>query len=81
MAYSITIDLHGQTVDSARRLLTARLKSLPEGVREVVVVHGYHGGVALQNMVRGYKHFRIERKLLGLNQGETIFLIKQDIKA
>lgn len=79
--YSVTIDLHGQTVESARKLLTARLKTLPKGVREVVVVHGYHGGVALQNMVRGYRHFRIERKLLGLNQGETIFLIKQDTGA
>lgn len=81
MAYSVTIDLHGQTVESAKRLLTARLRSLPKDVREVVVVHGYHGGVALQNMVRGYRHFKVEKKLLGLNQGETVFLIKQDTGA
>lgn len=76
MPYSIKIDLHGQTVDSARRLITARLKALPPDVREVEVVHGYHGGTALQEMVRRYKNAKIERKILGLNQGTTVFVIK-----
>jgi DNA-nicking Smr family endonuclease len=76
MAYSVKIDLHGQTVESARRLLTTRLKQLPDDVREVTVIHGYHGGTALQNFVRSYKNFRIERKILGLNDGETIFILK-----
>lgn len=78
MSYSVKIDLHGETVDSAQRILTQRLKSLPKDTQEVVVVHGFHGGTALREMVRKYKNSRIERKILGLNQGETIFIIKSE---
>lgn len=77
MPYSIEIDLHGQTVESARKMLTTTLKNLPADVREVNVVHGYHSGNALQNMVRNYKNAKIERKFLGLNQGSTTFMIKK----
>ena len=77
MPHTITIDLHTQTAESARKLLTSRLKSLPKDVKEVVVVHGYHGGTVLRDMVRGYKNPKIERKIIGLNMGETIYIIKQ----
>lgn len=76
MAYSVTIDLHGETKESARQKLQGKLKSLPKDTRELVVIHGYHGGKALQETVRKFKHPRIERIILGLNQGETVFLIK-----
>lgn len=75
MPYSVTIDLHGQTVESAGKLLTQKLKQFSDEVREVTVLHGFHGGTALRDMVRRYKNPRIERKILGLNQGETIFVI------
>lgn len=75
MPYSLQIDLHGHTVESSRKLLTQSLKNLPSDVREVTVLHGFHGGTALRDMVRRYKNPRIERKILGLNQGETVFII------
>ncbi len=77
MAYSITIDIHGETRQSSRKLLENKLKSLPKDTREIVVIHGYHQGNTLQQMVRSFKHPMVERKILGLNQGETIFLIKK----
>ncbi len=77
MPYSIELDLHCQTVDSARKLLTDTLKKIPSDVHEIHVIHGYHGGTALRDMVRNYRHHRIERKILGLNQGTTIFVIKK----
>lgn len=77
MAYSITIDIHGETRQSGRKLLENNLKSLPKDAREVIVIHGYHQGNTLQQMVRSFKHPMVERKILGLNQGETIFLIKK----
>ncbi|WP_405354271.1 Smr/MutS family protein [Ruminococcus sp.] len=80
MPYSVQIDLHGQTVESAGRLLTQRLKQLPNDVREVRILHGYNGGTALRDMVRRYKNPRIERKILGLNQGETTFLLIPKVK-
>ncbi len=77
MAHIIEIDLHGHTTDSAKRLLTQRLKNLPKDVREVHIIHGFHGGTSLQTLVRTYKNAKIERKIVGLNQGTTIFLIKE----
>lgn len=76
-ACRIEIDLHGHTVESASKLLTQRLKSLSKNVTEVSVLHGYNSGTALRDMVRRYKNPKIERKVIGLNQGETIFIIKQ----
>lgn len=77
MPYSVTIDLHGFSVNGARDMLNLRLRSLPKDTREVVVVHGFHQGTALREMVRGYKNPIIERKFIGMNQGETIFMIKK----
>lgn len=78
MSYFFRLDLHGQTLDSARKLLDATLKALPADVREVEVIHGYHQGTALRTLVRNYKHPKIQQKILGLNQGSTVFLIRKD---
>ena len=72
----VTIDLHSMKTAEARSYLAARLDSMPENVHEVVVIHGYHGGTALQNMVRKFKHPRVESKILGLNQGCTSLILK-----
>ena len=77
MPYFIEIDLHSQTVESARKIITNTLKNLPADVREINIIHGYHQGTALRNMIRNYSNSRIERKILGLNQGSTIFIIKK----
>ena len=76
MAYYETIDLHGETVESAGKKLCAKLKALPKDTRELVVIHGYHGGDKLQSIVRNFKHPKVERKILGINQGETVFIIE-----
>lgn len=70
------IDLHNETRESGKRRLTEKLKTLPKGTYELVVIHGYHSGTVLRDMVRSFKHPKVERKILGMNQGETIFLIK-----
>lgn len=76
MSYSVTIDLHGQTVYSAQKVITTRLKNIPPDVREVCVIFGYHGGMALKDFVMRYKNGKIEKKILGLNQGSVIFVLK-----
>ena len=73
---TMEIDLHNETRESGRKKLTAKLNSLPKGTQELVVIHGYHHGTVLRDMERSFKHPKVERKILGLNQGETIFLIK-----
>ncbi len=76
MSYFFKIDLHGQTRESAKKLLDSSMKNLSPDVREVEVVHGFHQGTALMELVRKYKHPKIEKKILGMNQGSTIFIIK-----
>lgn len=76
MPYTVTIDLHGETRESAKQKLQCRLKSLPKDTRELVVIHGFHKGNVLQETVRKFKHPKVERVILGLNQGETILLIR-----
>ncbi len=78
MPYSIEIDLHGHTSESAKAKLNETLKKLPKDVREIEIIHGYRGGTSLRNMVRKYKHPKIEQKIIGLNQGTTTFIIKRE---
>lgn len=80
MTHSVKIDLHGHTSESAKRILTKKLSQLSDEVREVTVIHGYHSGTRLLETVRSFRHYRIERKILGLNNGETIFVIKPNSK-
>ena len=75
---TMEIDLHNETRESGRKRLTAKLNSLPKGTQELVVIHGYHSGTVLRDMVRSFKHPKVERKILGMNQGETIFVIRKN---
>lgn len=77
MSYYMEIDLHGHTVDSARDLLNQKFKTLPKDVGEITIIHGYRGGTSLKNMVKNFKHPKIQRKILSMNQGSTIFIIKK----
>ena len=72
------INLHGFTVEQAREELVGFLDELEEDVAEVNVVHGYKGGTALRDMIRReFNHPRVQRKLLSMNPGVTIFLVKR----
>ena len=70
------IDIHGMTTADAKKMLERTIAVAPANC-EITIVHGFHGGQALQNMVRkGLKHKRIKQKILSLNQGETILVIE-----
>ena len=73
---TVEINLHGLTTADAKRKLEQFLSRLPASVTEVIVIHGYHGGQALGNMVRQrLKHPRIRAKILCLNPGESRLLL------
>lgn len=77
---SISIDLHGFTSAEAKSYLLNELKKCPKNVTEIEVIHGCNGGQALLKMVRGFSHPRIERKILGMNNGITIFVLTNTTK-
>ncbi len=51
-AATITLDLHGKTQYQARITLDAALRR-SAGAYRIRVVHGYHNGTALRELVRG----------------------------
>lgn len=70
-----TVDIHGFTREEAKKYLIKTIDNSPKGC-ELTVIHGYHNGQSLQNMVRkNLKHDRIKARILGLNQGETTLIL------
>lgn len=77
----LVIDLHEMTVAEAAYYLEKEIDTAPEYVKVIEIIHGFHKGNAILNMVRKeFKHPRIERKYLGLNAGITKFELKKIYK-
>ena len=61
-----TIDLHGCSQSEAKVKLDHFL----------TVIHGYSSSILLNYVRKKYSHPRIEIKILTLNKGETVFILK-----
>ena len=73
----MTVDLHTMNVSEAKAWLKGKVDRAPREIREIEVIHGYHGGTALKNMVlRSFHHPRVRQKIMGLNPGSTILILK-----
>jgi len=73
----IEVDIHGMTSAEAKRALERLLSRAGKEITEIRVIHGYHNGQTLRDMVRfSLKHPRISAKLVSLNPGETRILLK-----
>ena len=71
------VNIHCLTEREAQRQLEQFLSRAEPSLREVVVIHGYHNGQTLRDMVRlKLKHPRISAKLISLNPGATRILLK-----
>ena len=73
------VDVHGMNTYQAKVCLKAALKRANSSVYRIRVIHGYHGGPAIRDMVRNElahdpKVLRVE---LGLNQGETDLVLRE----
>lgn len=76
--YTIKADLHGMPVIQAKREMQILLKTCPKNITEIEVVHGYINGQALQKYIRReLSHPRIERKIIGMNNGSTTLILKK----
>ena len=73
----LVVDLHQLLVDEARVLLSQQLDMLPLNIKEVKVIHGFHHGNAIMDMLKNdFRHKRISKKYRGLNKGITLFYLK-----
>lgn len=73
------VDLHGMTREQARICLEAKLRSASPSVYQIRVIHGYHGGTELRDLVRKtiVKNPKVLRYEIGLNQGETVLILRE----
>lgn len=75
----LELDLHGMNTYQAKIAIDSQLKRAKRGVYRLRLIHGYHGGTALRDMIREtYRHHpRVLRVELGLNPGETELVLRE----
>lgn len=73
----VEVDIHGMNSYQAKVCIDSRLKSTK--AYRLRIVHGYHGGTQLQNMVRTtYRnHPKVLRIELGMNPGQTDLVLRE----
>ncbi len=73
---SKTLDLHNLTKQEALASLIYELGSIDSNFDCLIIVHGYHGGTIIKNLVRKeFEHNMIAEKV-NLDAGRTIYLLK-----
>ena len=67
------------TCTQAQAAIDAALRRAGGSVYRLEVVHGYHGGTQLREMVRRVyaRHPRVKRLEVGLNQGVTELVLRE----
>ncbi len=75
----VTIDLHGLRQDEAIKIIEKAIKNAGPGTYQLQLVHGYHRGTNLRNMIYDWYqgHPKIKRVIPGDNPGVTILVMKE----
>lgn len=70
------VDLHTLTKEDAKIELINAINCADIDIKCLIVVHGYHGGTVIKNLVR--KEFKSDSILekINLDAGRTIFKLK-----
>lgn len=75
----IELDVHGMTQVQAKAAIDAKLRRANSGTYRIKIIHGYHGGTALRDMIRREyaAHPKVKRVELGMNQGSTELVLRE----
>ena len=75
----IELDLHGKNAYQARVAIDAALRRASGGVYRLRLIHGYHGGTALRDLVRGEyaAHPKVQRLETRLGDGVTDLILRE----
>lgn len=73
------LDIHSMTQAQAKVAIEAKLRRAKGGVYRLRIIHGYHGGTALRDMIRREyaAHPKVKRIELGLNPGVTDLVLRE----
>lgn len=70
------LDLHNMIKEDAKAALIYELGVVDADIKCLVVVHGYHGGTIIKNLVRKeFSHPMIKEKV-NLDAARTIYILK-----
>lgn len=77
----IELDLHGRKVEEARRLIDQKLAGAGKNVYRLRLIHGFHGGTGIKNMIWEEYAYGREPKVIrlehGVNQGITELILRE----
>ena len=72
----VEIDLHGKNTYQARITVDAALRRARSGTYRLRLIHGYHGGTAIRDMLREEYAPRVLR-LVSVNEGTTDLVLRE----
>ena len=75
----LELDIHGMTQVQAKTAIDAKLRRAGSGVYRLRIIHGYHGGTVLRDMVRREygAHPRVKRVEGGFDPGITDLVLRE----
>jgi len=77
MPSTVTLDLHGKTQYQARIALEAQLRR-SRGVYRIRVIHGFHNGNALRDLVRGeYASHPLVLRIESVSESTTDLVLRE----
>ena len=72
------LDLHNMTKEDAKSELIHKLNVVDADIKCLVVIHGYHGGTVIKNLVRKeFESAQIKEKI-NLDAGRTIYILQNN---
>ena len=72
----VTLDLHGKNTHQAKVAIDAALRRARAGTYRLRLIHGYHGGTALRDMIRAEYTARC-RRMVPINEGTTDLVLRE----
>ncbi len=77
MSGIVELDLHGKNAYQARVAVDAALRRAGRGTYRIRLIHGYHGGTALRDLVRREYADRVLRLETGVGSGITDLVLRE----
>ena len=76
----LKVDIHDMNAADAKKYLERLLVSCGSEVRQLEIIHGYHRGSVLLEVVRTeVRSKRIARRCVTMNPGVTIYYLKEKV--
>ncbi len=73
----VELDLHGKNTYQAKVAIDAALRRAKSGTYRIRLIHGYHGGTALRDMIRREYAGQVARLETGIDPGVTDLVLRE----